>query len=209
MTQLEQVVGGLDAGGLHDQMTALFNSFDDLAGSPEDPAMRAVVLQRAENVVQGFSRTVAGINDLRQRTITEISDTVRAINNLSEQIAVLDAEISQALAAEANPNTLLDKRDALVKELGRLADVGVVETEDGQVTVSLDGTLLVSNGRANALTVTTSPDAALGLLGYARVAVENAEGRELRISGGELGAGLTAAGQTIPDARRDIDAVAA
>ena len=72
---LEETIGGLNPGGLHDQMTDLFNSFDDLAGSPDDPAMRRVVLQRAEIVAQGFTRTADDIDDLRSRTEEELFDT--------------------------------------------------------------------------------------------------------------------------------------
>ncbi|MGI9596579.1 MAG: flagellar hook-associated protein FlgK, partial [Acidimicrobiales bacterium] len=208
LIQLEQTVGGLNPGGLHDQMTALFNSFDDLAGAPEDPAMRSVVLQRAENVAQGFGRTVAGINQLRDRTFGSATDNVRSINALSEQIAILDGEIAGALTVDADPNTLLDKRDLMVSQLSALAAIDVIEDPDGQVTVSLDGHLLVTNGRSTEITIETSPDAALGPLGYAKVAVVNDSGRELMVGGGALAADLVALAQVIPDGRREIDAVA-
>lgn len=208
LLQLEQTVGGLNPGGLHDQMTALFNSFDDLAGAPEDPAMRSVVLQRAENVVQGFSRTVAGINQLRDRSLGGAVDTVRSINALAEQIAVVDIEIAGALTIDADPNPLLDKRDLMVSQMSSLAAVDVVENEDGQVTVSLDGHLLVTNGRSSTISIETSADVALGALGYAKVAVVDATGRELNIAGGSLSADLSALAQIIPDGRRQIDAAA-
>ncbi len=208
LMQLEQTIGGLNPGGLHDQMTALFNSFDDLAGAPEDPAMRSVVLQRAENVAQGFSRTVAGINQLRDRTFGSAGDTVRNINMLAEQIAVVDGEIAGAITVDADPNPLLDKRDLMVSELSALAAVDVIENDNGQVTVSLDGHLLVTNGRSSSLTIQTSADPGLGALGYTKVAVVNDSGRELVIPGGALGADLAALATVIPDGRREIDAVA-
>lgn len=208
MIQIEQTVGGLNPGGLHDQMTALFNSFDDLAGSPEDPAMRSVVLQRAENVAQGFTRTIEGINQLHNRSLDQVSDNVRQINALAEQIAIMDVEIGGAVNAGADPNTLLDKRDAKVAELSQLAAVNVVEDKDGQVAVSIDGYLIVTNGRSNDIRVATDSDPALAALGYARVSVIDKSDRELAVAGGELAAGLSSLNQIIPDGRRDIDAVA-
>ncbi|MGH1492435.1 MAG: flagellar hook-associated protein FlgK [Acidimicrobiales bacterium] len=208
MLQIEQTVGGLNPGGLHDQMTALFNSFDDLSGSPEDPAMRGVVLQRAENVVQGFNRTVEGIDRLHQRSTDQVTDTVRKINSIAEQIAIMDVEVAGAINVGADPNTLLDKRDAMVSELSALAAVNVVEDQDGQVAVSIDGYLLVTNGRSRELSITTTADAALGALGYGRLSVVDQSGRELNVAGGALSAGLNAVNQVIPDGRRDVDAVA-
>jgi flagellar hook-associated protein 1 FlgK len=208
MLQIEQTIGGLNAGGLHDQMTALFNSFDDLAGSPEDPAMRSVVLQRAENVSQGFSRTAEGINQLHNRTLDGAADTVRQINALADEIAIMDVEIAAAITNGASPNTLLDKRDAKVAELATLSAATVVDDKDGQVAISIDGYLVVTNGRANEISIGTTADPALAALGYARTTVVDKNGRELTIAGGELAAGLNALNQIIPDGRRDIDAVA-
>ena len=206
---LERIVGGLESGGLHDQMTALFNSFDDLANSPEDTAMRQVVLQRAEGVAQGFSRTASAMDQLWQRQVVETFDVVRAINLLTEQIAVVDGEILGATNAESYPNALLDQRDHKVAELASLADIFVVENDNGQVVISLDGQLLVSNGRATALSVDTKPDATLALLGYSKISVVNPSGRELTIGGGQLSANLNAVTQIIPDGRRELDAVTA
>ncbi len=208
MLQIEQTVGGLNPGGLHDQMTSLFNSFDDLAGSPEDPAMRSVVLQRAENVAQGFTRTVQGINQLHRRSLDQVSDDVRQINAITEQIAIMDVEIAGAVNVGGDPNTLLDKRDALVSELSQLAAVNVVEDADGQVAVSIDGYLVVTNGRANEIRVATDSDPGLAALGYARVSVVDKNDRELAIAGGQLAAGISSLNQIIPDGRRDIDAMA-
>jgi flagellar hook-associated protein 1 FlgK len=208
LVQLEQTIGGLDSGGLHDQMTAFFNSFDDLAGSPEDPAIRNVVLQRGETVVRAFSRVVTGINELHDRTFAETNDTVRAINSLSEQIASADDQISRAVTSGGHPNALFDTRDSLVDELATLADIDVIEQADGKTTISLDGFLLVSNGESRELSVVTSADPVLGPLGYAKVAVHDIYGRELTVTGGELAANLQALATVIPDAKRDVNTVA-
>lgn len=208
LAQLEQTIGGLDPGGLHDQMTTFFNSFDDLSTSPEDPAIRNVVLQRGETVVRAFARVVTGINEVHDRTFAETQDTVRTINSLAEQIASADEQIARAVTSGGEPNVLFDTRDRLVDELASLADVQVMEQENGQTAISLDGFLLVTNGTSRQVSVVTTADPALGALGYAKVAVHDANGRELNIAGGELGADLQALATVIPDVRRDINTVA-
>lgn len=209
LQQLEQLIGGLNPGGLHDQMVGLFNSFDDLAASPEDPAMRQVVLQRADAVAQGFTRTAGAIDELRDRSVASATDIVQQINSLSEQIATIDAEILGASAVDADPNTLLDRRDLLVTKLSNLAAVDVVEFSNDQVAVSLDGHLLVTNGKYNPINIEVSVDAGLAPLGYDKVAVTTDGGRELNVKGGQLFGDLNALAQTIPDGRRNLDEVAA
>ncbi|MGF1599685.1 MAG: flagellar hook-associated protein FlgK [Acidimicrobiales bacterium] len=209
LERVEDVIGGFDEGGLHDQINALFNSFDELASSPDDMAIRQIVLQRADALAQGFGRTTAALGQLRDRAEADIEDAVRTINALTEQIATLDAEILGSVNSNADPNTLLDQRDRKVRELAQLADVDVAEQANGQVSVTLDGELLVHNGRSTALAVEISTDPALSPLGYLKVAVATAGGRELRVGGGSLGGNLEAAATLVPDERRAIDALAA
>jgi flagellar hook-associated protein 1 len=206
--ELEGIVGGLDPGSLHDKMTDMFNSFDDLAGSPDDPAMRRIVLQRAEIVAQGFTRTAGAIDDPRARVEEEVFDTVNSINTLAAKIASADAEILGATTINADPNTLTDKRDKMIDELAGLADVIVAEQSDGQISISLDGQLLVSNGRSHELAVAHAVDPTLTPLGYVHVGVVNDRGRELNVTGGRLSAKLNALQTTIPESRRELDTVA-
>ncbi|MEL6981984.1 MAG: flagellar hook-associated protein FlgK, partial [Actinomycetota bacterium] len=205
---MEDLIGGLNDGGLHDQMTDLFNSFDDLAASPDDPALRRVVLQQAEILGQGFTRTGADLDDLRSRVEEEIFDTVRSINSLSAQIASADAEILGANTIDADPNTLTDQRDTMITELASLASVTIVEQADGQVTISLDGQLLVSNGVSSEIDVVYDADPALTPLGYADIKVVNDRGRELNATSGKLSAQMAATQTLIPDGRRELDTVA-
>ncbi len=205
---IEDLIGGLNDGGLHDQMTDLFNSFDDLAASPDDPALRRVVLQQAEILGQGFTRTAGDLDDLRSRVEEEIFDTVRSINSLASQIASADAEILGANTIDADPNTLTDQRDAMINELASLAAVTIVEQADGQVTIALDGQLLVSNGRSSEISVVYDADPTLTPLGYADIKIVNDRGRELTANAGTLAAQLAATQTVIPDGRRELDTVA-
>jgi flagellar hook-associated protein 1 FlgK len=189
-------------------MSALFNSFDDLASAPEDAAMRQVVLQRADAVALGFTTTVGAIDQLRDRSLASAIDVVRQINSLSEQIATIDAEILGASAVDADPNTLLDRRDLLVSGLANLAAVDVIEFENDQVAVSLDGHLLVTNGTHNQISIDTRTDPALAPLGYDKVVVVSPSGRELNVKGGQLFGDLDALDQQIPDGKRDLEQVA-
>lgn len=205
LAQLEVAVGGLEPGGLHDQMAALFNSFDDLANAPEDPATRQVVLQQAENVARGFSRTATAMDRVREQTDASARQSVAEINRLTQSIADIDTEILGALTVDSDPNTLLDQRDAMIDRLSELAAVQVVERSNGQVTLALDGHLLVSNGQADTISVEYQSEPTLAALGYSDFVVVTPEGRELSIRGGKLSADLTAMRDTIPDGRIDLE----
>lgn len=209
LQQLEGVIGGLDEGGLKDQVTALFNSFDDLASAPDDGALRRVVLQRAETVAQGFTRTATAIDQLRLRTHEQTIDAVRTVNNLTQEIADLNLTIASAVNSDSDPNELLDQRDVKIAELATLADVRVSEGNDGQVMVSLDGQSLVSNGTASQISLQAQADPGLAAIGYDKIVAVAPDGRELTIRSGELAADLSALASTVPSGRIALDAVAA
>lgn len=209
LERIEEVIGGLDPGGLHEQMNGLFNSFDDLANSPDDLAIRQVVLQQAESISRSFGRATTAVDQLRAREEAEIVDAVRAINVLAQEIAVLDAEVLGSANSGADPNSTLDKRDLKITELANLVNVTVIEESSGQVSISVDGEQLVANGRSTPISVSIDPDAGLAPLGYDRISVTTSTGRELRIDSGALAAGLEATSQTIPDEVRTLDALIA
>ncbi|MEZ5409098.1 MAG: flagellar hook-associated protein FlgK [Acidimicrobiales bacterium] len=209
LQRIEDIVGGLDPGGLHDKLTALFNSFDDLANAPEDSAIREVVLRQADNVAQAFTRTTAAIDQLRDQEHASLVDTVRAVNALTEQIAADDVALLSAVNSDAQPNSLLDGRDLKVAKLAKLIDADVVELPNGQTSISVDGQLVVSAGKSTPLTVAVENDPALAPLGYDKIKVVGTTGRELRIASGEVGASLDALANGIPEQRRAIDALIA
>lgn len=207
LQRVEDIVGGLDAGGLHDKLNALFNSFDDLANAPEDKAIREVVLRQADNVAQAFTRTTAAIDQLRDQEHASLVDTVRNVNALTEAIAADDRALLSSVNSDAQPNALLDQRDLKVAQLAKLVNADVTELPNGQTSISVDGQLVVSAGQATALQVQVQNDPALAPLGYDKISVVGSTGRELRITGGEVGASVDALANMIPEQRRAMDAV--
>ncbi len=207
LTEIELAYGGLDSGGLRDQMTTLFNNFDDMAGAPNDLAVRGVVLQQIETVTHSVNRTVDQLGELFQRTLTNLNDQVEAVNEAAEEIAHLNGQLKVSAAVNADHNSLLDQRDSLVRDLALLGDIDVVHLDDGQVTVSLDGQLLVSRSSSSDLAIQIQADPGLSPLGYNRVSVVAPDGRELNIESGTMAANLLALSDVIPDARRDFDQV--
>ena len=205
--EVERILGGLDEGGLRNRLTEFFNSFDDLANTPEDGAMRSIVLQQAESVAQGFTRTADDIDHLHRRTTEMALDQVREINMLADQIAELNGQVTTASTAGSQPNTLLDQRDILVTRLAKLADIQVAEKDSGQIVVSIDGHLLVSGNSASAVAAQLQADPTLAAIGYQRHVLVGGSGRELTVGGGELAASLRAISQLIPDARIELDSL--
>ncbi len=205
LQEMEQILGGLDDNGLRARLTEFFNSFDDLANAPEDPAMRSVVLQRAESVANGFTQTADDIDALQRRTTDEMLEQVNTLNDLAGEVAELNQQILTAYGASSQPNALLDRRDLKVDQMAKLADIQVVESAHGQIIVSLDGRHLVNGDSAMTVAAELQTHAALGALGYQYYTVVDGQGRDLTIGNGELAATIRSITQLVPDARTELD----
>jgi flagellar hook-associated protein 1 len=77
------------------------------------------------------------------------------VNSLAKSIASLNGQIVAAHGQGLQmPNDLLDKRDALINELGNHVAVSTVSEDSGAVTVSIgSGQVLVTNTTANTMSV--------------------------------------------------------
>ncbi len=208
MASIETQLGPLREGSFSDQLNQLFNSFDDLANEPADPATRQVALQRSEQVA-GSIRSQADLFDTaRGDEIDRVNDAVGQINRLADSIASLNLQIKAGSIGGQVPNSLMGARNEQLAELAQLADIDVNEGFNNDITVSLDGTLLVSESRATHLEVNSVADAELGLLGMERVTVNAPNGRELSIKSGALAGHLTTANVTVPGLVEDLNAFA-
>ncbi|MBT5831097.1 MAG: flagellar hook-associated protein FlgK, partial [Candidatus Latescibacteria bacterium] len=128
-----QASGAALSGGFN----RFFNGFQDLANDPGSTAARAQVREEARFITEQFHRMHDQLTDLRAEIDTEVKDTIRDVNRITEDIASLNERI---LSIKANPTdvagNLDDERDRLIDELSSLIDARVREETDGTLTVS-------------------------------------------------------------------------
>lgn len=149
MERLEAAINEPSETGLSAVMNEFWSAWEDLANDPDSLAARVVVKERAQafvDTVKAMDQSMTSIKNELQNQLEYDADTKQATkmdeaNEYIEQIAKLNESI---LRSGKQSNDLLDKRDALVEKLSKLANVNVVEQNDGTYTVSLtDGTNLV------------------------------------------------------------------
>jgi flagellar hook-associated protein 1 FlgK len=130
--------------GLQHFMNEFYDSWDVLANDPEDLSARTMVKTNAEILVDVFHNLSGELRDVRQSRNDEIEQRVNRVNELSQEIYNLNLEISSVEINDQNANDSRDRRDLLLKELGKLIDIDVIENERGQVTVTTMGNIIVS-----------------------------------------------------------------
>ena len=155
MGSVESLFNESNRAGVSSAMTAFFTAWSTLAQRPGDTASRESLLSYADNLSDMLSSTAAGVKSLQSQMDVSIGQSVDRVNELSKGIASLNKQISaNTVDGISNPNSLLDQRDQMVRELATLADVKTVDNGGGDFTVQLStGQPLVQGTSSNDLQV--------------------------------------------------------
>jgi len=220
LDRIETALAEPGESGLQSKLSGMFSAWAVLGENPSDDAARQEVLSAA-------SSTAAQLNSLDRSLATEwalqrtgMEQTVTTINAAAEGVAKLNDAIRVATSTGADANDLLDQRDALLGDLGKLAGATTVNNPDGTVDVRIGGQLLVSGSRLpsgsyvqqmRVLGATTMSGAAADPVEVALGAESGGVFTGTTVTGftGTLGGRAAAVTTVLPDLRERIDAVAA
>ncbi len=205
---IEAQLGSLREGSLSDQLNQFFNAFDDLANEPADLATRQVVLQRADQVAGSLRSQADLLSNARTDEVGRITQVAAEINRLAESIASLNVQVKAGSIGGQSPNSLIGTRNEQIDRLAELIDIKVTNGSNNEVTIDLDGMMLVSGDLSGKIAVSSVVDPALTPLGLTRIAITTPGGRELSVDSGSLGGHLANANAGIPDMMADLNAFA-
>ena len=140
-TSLGQPGAGNDIGS---QVDNLFARLSELSNSTEQAAVRSNTLQSALSVTNAVSGLAQSIEKVRFDADQEISNQVTKINEALDTLANLNVAIKETTAHGGDKNSLFDSRDTALSALSKIIDVAVRFDVDGQVTLSLPKSELLS-----------------------------------------------------------------
>ncbi|MBQ7620549.1 MAG: flagellar hook-associated protein FlgK, partial [Treponema sp.] len=182
-TMLEQVYNEPDDVSVRTTMDKFWESWQELSLNPESQAHREAVVSRGQslvNSIQNRDKALTGIGNLLN---SDIESNVEQLNDIANQIASLSTEIVRSKAMGDNPNDLLDRRDALVEKLSKIANITSDQRDSDEFMVHIDGHILVQGGIARNFDVESVVDNN----GYSRVVWADTR-NEAVVKGGSLGA---------------------
>jgi len=174
-------------GSLMPAMDGFFNALHDVANDPSATAPRVALLGSAEIMQQRFNSLASNLQNIGDEVNGRIRDNVSQINAITTELARLNDTIDRLSTADNQPSDLLDKRDALIKQLAEKISVNVVQQSDGTLNILAGtGQLLVTGSVSQNLVAQTDsaqPD-------HITVALQGSSGNidiSNSVTGGELG----------------------
>jgi len=202
-TALQQVEGLVSdpTQGIGADLTAFFNSINQLSTDPTSVPLRQSVLTAANNLADDFHSTVAQAKTIQHNLDLSVTQSVNQINQLTAQIAGLNGQIAPLQQLGQDAGALEDKRDELIRQLSQLTGVQVIQSDQGQTLATSNGTPLVVGTQHFALT--TAPDAS----GMQHIFAQGADITST-LTGGQIGGLLAVRDQSIPAMLADLDGLA-
>ncbi|MFG0253383.1 MAG: flagellar hook-associated protein FlgK [Phycisphaerales bacterium JB038] len=202
LSQTEAILGELSDADLSSQLNSFFNSWSELANTPNDMTARNVVISEGETLGLFLSRLRSDLTQLEEQIEEMLRGEVRHADELLSQAAQLNEDIVKAEQGRGEAGGLRDQRDIVLSELSELMDVTIVEQASGAVDV-LVGSLPVvlgNNSRGLELDVRTVD-------GQTVLSVRDKVGQStLNIESGSIGARLSQRGELVQPTIDDLDA---
>lgn len=191
-----------DTTGIGAQISAFFQSLNNLSTNPSDLTLRQSVLAAAANMTSAFNNTSAQLTSVSGGINNGVQQQVQEVNQISQQIAAINVQLAAVSSAGQEYSSFLDQRSALIEKLSGLIDVSQINDGPSLTLTTNQGAALVVDGQPYSLT--TAGDAS------GKQHIYSSQGNDItgEISGGELGGILQARDQTIPSLQTQLDALA-
>ena len=211
ISQIDNLLANQTA-GLAPQMQTLFSHVQAVASTPADTSARQQLISSSQALANQFRSMDQYLTGLNANVNDQVSGTVEQINTYAGQIASLNKQVvmfGNASGTQA-PNDLLDQRDQMVSELGKLTGVKVVVQDGGQLNVFIgNGQTLVLGDKATTLAAVSSASdpsrTTLATVNNAGKAVQMQEGM---VTGGSLGGLLQFRSETLTAAQNSLGRIA-
>ncbi|HLI63835.1 MAG TPA: flagellar hook-associated protein FlgK [Terriglobales bacterium] len=191
-----------DTTGIGQQISAFFQSLNNLSTNPSDLTLRQGVLTAAQNMASAFNDTAEQLISVRQQLDGNVEEQVQQVNQITQQIANINAQLSAVSSSAQQYGSFLDQRSELVQQLSGLIDVSQLNDGASLTLTTKQGTALVVDGQSFSLSTALASDGTQH--------VYSAQGQDItgQISGGQLGGTLQARDQTIPALQNQLDSLA-
>jgi flagellar hook-associated protein 1 len=201
MASLEAIFSENSDQSLSNQLTELWNAWEDLSNNPSGLSERGILYERAALLTERFQDLYGDMDEMQSEIRDQIETGLSSVNVLINSIADLNQQIIQ-IEVNGNANDLRDQRTLALTQLAEYMDIKSYENSDGSLTVTTGrGYVLVSKSDAYPLEMDGEEIKWLGS-GTTEVTITD------MIAGGKIGGWLDIRDEIIPEYKADLDSFA-
>ena len=123
LEKLEKILRPADA-TVANKFQSFFKALSTVSQDPSDLAARHIAVDAGEALVFSIKTLANGISDLNDLVRQNVSGNLHDFNNILDNLGQVQSEILGNSSPSSTPNSLLDQRDAHLRKLSKLANVG-------------------------------------------------------------------------------------
>jgi flagellar hook-associated protein 1 len=214
MNVIDQMLADPKA-GISPAMQDFFSAAQQVSSYPSSIAARQSMVSAAQTMTTRFNSIGQRIADLSQQIDLKMNSDAIALNAYADEIYSLNKQINAAGVFNHSPNDLLDKRDKVINEMGKIADISTIKVttsaEQGganpygsiQVYVGAGYLLVGDNGAKKVQALPSSIDAT-----RMNIYIDGKEVEDGSITGGSIGGMLNFRKDILDNATNSLGQVA-
>ncbi|OIQ09854.1 flagellar hook-associated protein 1 [Moorella thermoacetica] len=162
LQQVEVVFNEPSDTGLSTLMSQFWAAWQELSKNAESSPVRTTVVETANALAEAFNHSYQQLTTIQDDIDQSIALKVTEVNSIAQQIADLNGQIKNIVAAGDQPNDLMDQRDLLLDRLSKIIDFSVEKNmvtvndeaiADGQIKIKLGDQYLVDVNGADSSAV--------------------------------------------------------
>lgn len=162
---LETIEAAVEKTGVYEASVAFEGSLQQLTADPTNGSLRASVLESGRALASTMNLTAKSLDAAGEGLRFEAQDGVNQVNQLTGELAKVNARLARAANSTSDQSSLLDQRDTLLQKLSGQVDITTTFAADKSVEVRIGGSTgpqLVSGNTASTMAMTTAGDGTIG-----------------------------------------------
>ena len=140
-TQRVMDIMGDKSVGLSSALDSFFESARSLSVDPASGVMRTSFLRSTEGVGSRFAELSGQLNLVSGEIRQALEGSASELNTLTEQLSLVNQQLTKGTSLESQPPELLDRRDLLLRQISQFSRIKTSFTSNGIVSVSLGATM--------------------------------------------------------------------
>lgn len=203
--EIEAILGSVDNDHLGSAMTKFFDSWNALAQPPINTNLKANVVSTAQTLVRDFHNINDSLDGLEKEIESAIQAEIGNLNRMLQAVGEMNKQIMGAEAGGGMANDLRDQRDQIINQISKIAEVSILEREDGSTDLILAGRTMVARNFVTEFETAYRQTSH----GFELMVVTSGHQAEVKLSPGKLQGLLTSRDQQVRDVRENLNKVAA